>query len=207
MFQRNRRSKGHPRILNESHVLRKVPTSSWDSSHILPLQGRVGVGRQCSFAFWNFHPLIVYFIPDSGRCPLQVRIFQCSKHPLGTSSVRRSLVLRDAPYYYLGDLEITAKPGQELRPEELGQDKAGNGETHPGLRTYLVDPIAIDEQNHIALCCWGIMAIALLVQLRGLLGTALCWLYAHGSPFGISVLSFQSRGLSGLHFRRGSSCQ
>lgn len=107
---------------------------------------------------------------------------------LRTSSVRRSRVLQEAPCYYLGDLGITAKPGQELRQE----DKAGNGEAHPGLRMYYVDPIAIDERNHIALCCWGIMANALIVQLRGLLGTALCWLYAHVSSFRISFPSFQS---------------
>lgn len=70
-----------------------------------------------------------------------------------------------------------------------------------------IDPIAVDEQNHIALCCWGIMATVLIVQLRGLLSTALCWLYAHVSLFGISVPSFQRRGLSRLHFRRVSSCQ
>lgn len=56
MFQRNRRSKGHPRILDESHVLRNVPTSSWDWPHSAAA-GRVGVGNAVSlfgtFTLWS----------------------------------------------------------------------------------------------------------------------------------------------------------
>jgi hypothetical protein len=29
------------------------------------------VERQCSFAFWNFHPLTFYFIPETGTSSLQ----------------------------------------------------------------------------------------------------------------------------------------
>ena len=68
------------------------------------------VGRQCSFTFWNFVPLALSFIPDTGTSLLAVGYFiiqntqnqQCGEGPGDMGPPR---------YIIYDDLEIRAKTG------------------------------------------------------------------------------------------------